>query len=334
MSTATDRRVGLYLRYEQWHGLDRALLRSPAQPLFTRRAARRLAVLGYHGVEDPAAFAAQLDHLHARACPVSLRQVEAALHEGRPLPARAVLVTFDDGERSVLTHGLPLLRERGIPAVCFVVAGLVGTDEPFWWDGLSDAQQYALKQLPYEEFRRARARLPRAPRRPQLTPEELRELRDGGVEIGNHTLTHPRLDRCADTVVREEVTAAHELLTGHLGTPPGSFAYPNGDFDARADRLLAGLGYRTGFRYDHRLTDPADRHPLRLSRLRVSTRTTPARFETALSGLQPAVYRAGLAAFSAARRLRGGGSGTPPATATRDFVSPANRSSQISDSGK
>lgn len=327
LTTEAARRTAWYERYERWHGLDRALHRSPAQLWFRRRAAGRLAVLGYHGVEDPAAFAAQLDQLTRTARPVSLGQVEAALREGLPLPPRSVLVTFDDGDPSVLEHGLPLLAERGIPAVCFVIAGLIGSDEPFWWDeldhlvahggtyrGLSRdvpprAAAYALKQLPdtqrlhaFAELRRT-ASLP-APRRRQLTATDLRSLEAGGVVIGSHTLTHPCLDRCDETKIQDEVHEAHRLLTNHLGHAPTAFAYPNGDFDARADAALRELGYRSGFLYDHALSDPAAQHPLRLSRLRVSTRTSPARFATVLSGLQPAVYRTGLGVVRAVRQLR------------------------------
>ncbi|MFC7305772.1 polysaccharide deacetylase family protein [Streptomyces monticola] len=292
-----------YQRYERWHGLDRALRRSPAQAWFRSRAATRLAVLCYHSIEDPAAFAAQLDRLARCATPVSLRQVEAAVYEGAPLPPRSVLLTFDDGDRSLYTHGLPLLAARRIPAVAYVVAALIGTDEPFWWDGLDAEQAYAVKQLPDAERRRVLAARPPRPRHPQLTAAELRALRDGGVEIGSHTLTHPCLNRCEEAVVRSEVLDAHTLLAGHLGQAPTSFAYPNGDFDARAERLLAQAGYRTGLLCDHRLAAPGLQHPLRLSRLRVSTLTTPARFETVLSGLQPAVYRTGRGAVSGLRRV-------------------------------
>ncbi|MFJ9809068.1 polysaccharide deacetylase family protein [Streptomyces sp. NPDC101158] len=329
MSLTTDaaRRTAWYARYERWHGLDRALHRSPAQPWFRHRAAGRLAVLGYHGVEDPGAFAAQLDRLTRTARPVSLGQVEAAVREGVPLPPCSVLITFDDGDPSVLEHGLPLLAERGIPAVCFVIAGLVGSDEPFWWDeldhllahggtapGLSGdiaphAAAYALKQLPDTQRLHAFAELRRtasspAPRGRQLTAADLRTLASGGVAIGSHTLTHPCLPRCDEATIRDEVHEAHRLLAGHLGHAPTAFAYPNGDFDVRAEAALRELGYRSGFLYDHALSDPAAQHPLRLSRLRVSTRTSPARFATVLSGLQPAVYRSGLGVVRAARRIR------------------------------
>ncbi|UGQ15613.1 polysaccharide deacetylase family protein [Yinghuangia sp. ASG 101] len=238
--------------------------------------------------------------------PVSLDEVEEAIASRRPLPGRAVLITFDDGERSVHDHGLPLLRERGIPAVAFVIASLIGTDRPFWWyeverlvsggggGGRSVAEWLRhLKSVPQESrvaaLERLRSGQPRV-RQPQLTVDEVRALEAGGVRVESHARTHPLLDKCADADVRDEVVGAHELLSGILDRAPRSFAYPNGNWDARAERQLDQLGYTTAFLFDHRLGPRLPEHPLRVSRLRVATTTSPDRFETILSGLHPAVH--------------------------------------------
>jgi len=284
--------------------------RSPAQVWFARRARARFAVLGYHGVSDPTTFAGHVDRLVAIARPVSLDDVEEAIARGRSLPPRAVLLTFDDGERSLLEHGLPLLRERGIPAVAYVVASLIGTDTPFWWHEVEQlvtagahvsgeprrtASQWVahLKTVPQAERLRLTGRLRdgQAPvRERQLAPKDLATLEAGGVRVENHSRTHPLLDRCSDADVREEIVAAHERLADLLGRAPRSFAYPNGNWDVRAERVLGELGYRTGFLFDHRLGPGLPDHPLRISRLRVGSHTPPDRFETILSGLHPAVH--------------------------------------------
>src|SRR3954452_13191647 len=113
-------------------GGDQVLRRSPLQPLARAANSRRLAVLAYHGVDDPEGFERQLDLLTRRMHPVSLDDVLNGL-DGAPLPSGAVLVTFDDGDPSVLSRGAPLLRARGIPAVAFVCPGVMGTRQPFWW---------------------------------------------------------------------------------------------------------------------------------------------------------------------------------------------------------
>lgn len=298
-------------RAEVW--VDAALSRSPAQPVFDWRASRRLAVLAYHGVDDPGRFALHLDHLKRTASPVSLGQVLASFDGGPPLPRRAVLITFDDGHRSVLEHGLPMLSARGLPAVAFVVAGLIDTDRPFWWSEVIELSRRggvvnglrpsapedlarALKRVPDERRRAAIEELRRtassaAPPVPQLTSEDLRTLESGGVAIGNHTWSHPCLGRCETDACRDEIERSHRLLAEALGHAPVAFAYPDGDRDARAASALRDLGYRAAFLFDHRLSSLAPRDRFAISRLRVNSTTTLDRFRTIASGLHPTVHR-------------------------------------------
>ena len=93
---------------------------------------RRLVVLAYHGVDDRASFSTHLDYLSRRYNAVTLDQVLGALNGGS-LPANPVLITFDDGERTVLTDGLPELQSRDLPSVLFAIADFADTDDPFWW---------------------------------------------------------------------------------------------------------------------------------------------------------------------------------------------------------
>jgi peptidoglycan/xylan/chitin deacetylase (PgdA/CDA1 family) len=124
-----------------------------------------------------------------------------------------------------------------------------------------------------------------------LRSQDLLDLESAGVVIGNHTLTHPCLPRCTDDVLRREITQAHERLTALLTTTPEAFAYPNGDWDPRAESCLADLGYRSGFVFDHRISRFPVRNPLRVSRVRVNSYTNLDRFELILSGLHPALHR-------------------------------------------
>jgi len=50
---------------------------------------------------------------------------------------RACLVTFDDGWWDNSVHALPVLEKHGIPAVCFVATGYLGTDKTFWQERLT-----------------------------------------------------------------------------------------------------------------------------------------------------------------------------------------------------
>jgi peptidoglycan/xylan/chitin deacetylase (PgdA/CDA1 family) len=287
---------------------------SPAQLAFMLRAVRRLTVLAYHGIDDPGCFRRQLAYLARMMRPVSLDQVLAAIRGEWMLPARAVLLTFDDGHRSMLEQGVPLLRALRLPAVAFVVPGVLDTDQPFWWVEADHLLRHGgrtrrlqetapatliarLKKAPDDERLEVLAELRRtarrpAPRVPQLRRGELPLLEAAGVAVGNHTMTHPCLPRCRDDKAAQEVERAHRQLTEALGHAPRSFAYPNGDWDERVERLLAEAGYEAAFLFDHRPNPAMPRHPLRISRLRVNSTTKLDRFATIVSGLHPALHHA------------------------------------------
>jgi len=82
----------------------------------------------------PEEFEAQLEALRSFANPVSLDEVADAVTHGKPLPDRAVAVTFDDGFDDTFDIAFPLLRRHEIPATVFVSTGHVESQEPFWFE--------------------------------------------------------------------------------------------------------------------------------------------------------------------------------------------------------
>jgi peptidoglycan/xylan/chitin deacetylase (PgdA/CDA1 family) len=297
-------------RLESW--VDGALSRSPAQPLFLWRADHRLTVLAYHGVDDPARFEQHLDYLTRVMHPVTVDEVSDAIHGRRGLPKRATLVTFDDGDRSLVDIALPLLRARRAPAVAFVIAGLIDTNQAPWWIDVEHFIRHgavtphvsgrtprdivrALKEMPNDQrllaladLRRTAAMAP--PAVPQLRRADLLGLEAAGVSIGNHTLTHPCLNRCLDETIESELSLAHQRLAALTGTPPRSFAYPNGNADSRVERTLWRLGYDVGFIFDHQVSQWPPANRFRVSRVRVNASTPLSRFKILISGLHPAIH--------------------------------------------
>ncbi len=81
-------------------------------------------------------FAAQMRMIAARFRPVSLEQVLASLDGGAALPARAVLVTFDDATECFGRSAWPILRSLRVPATLFVPTAFPESDREFWWDTL------------------------------------------------------------------------------------------------------------------------------------------------------------------------------------------------------
>lgn len=272
-------------------------------------------MLAYHSVDDPATFARQLDHLAAHTHPVSLGDVGTAALHGAALPARPVLITFDDADRSLVEHAVPLLGARGIPAAAFVVAGLVGTDEPFWWDevavlvdrglhpsvcpsGTAAEVVRALKQVSDPERRGALDELRAAAGGPvsapgrQLSADDVRTLAAGGIAIGSHSYTHPCLDRCGDDTLTTELARSREVLGEILGEPPAALAYPNGNYDTRVVDAAKQAGYTLGFLFDHMVGPLVPLDAMAISRVRANATTDPDRFATIVSGLHPAIHHA------------------------------------------
>jgi peptidoglycan/xylan/chitin deacetylase (PgdA/CDA1 family) len=270
-------------------------------PTIRRWSPGTVAVLAYHGVPDPGAFELQVRAL--RRCFTIIRPEEFvnAVAEDNELPSGAALLTFDDGDRSVYDHAAPVLSGEGLSAFVFPVTDLVGSTTPFWWEVALGAAPAALACLslptdPADAVRELKA-LPDAERREHVVAlsastsavathlewDEVRALQDAGFEIGNHTATHPCLDRCSKDVARTEVELAHERLTLELGTPPRVFAYPNGNHDEAAQRATEELGYTAGFLFDHALTRPGG-SPQRTSRIRVDAASPAAEIMAKASG--------------------------------------------------
>lgn len=127
--------VGLH-----YSGLDRRL-----GPLLARHGGSG-AILMYHRVRPDGSasgpfhrrhFAAQIEHLTRRYRVLPLDEMVDALARRRPLPPRAVAVTFDDGYRDNFTQAFPVLAALSCPATIFLTAGYIGTSHLMWWDQLS-----------------------------------------------------------------------------------------------------------------------------------------------------------------------------------------------------
>jgi peptidoglycan/xylan/chitin deacetylase (PgdA/CDA1 family) len=175
--------------------------------------------VGAHSPEDrgytpaltvtPSVFAAEMEWLHRdRFHAITMRQLFMALEWGAPLPAKPVLITFDDGYRDVLWNAAPVLSRLHMPATDFVITGRVsGRDSSF------------------------------------LTWPELRLLERRGFAIGSHTVHHLELTLLSSDQAAYELVASRRVLERHLGRPVPWFAYPAGRFDARAVALVARAGY-------------------------------------------------------------------------------------------
>ena len=266
--------------------------------------------MAFHGVNDRGAFAAQVDLVVGCYRPVSEAQVRASLGGGDPLPERAVWITFDDGDPSVVDVGLDVLAEAGVPATMYVCPGLIESGSAAWWTvveragemgrGADVAGQHlvgtplvrSLKTVADDERRAivdSLAPTVAAGSRDALTRSDLERWVAAGFGVGNHTWDHPCLDHCAPEVQEQQISDAHRWLEAFQPGHPHSFAYPNGDHSDHAESVLVDLGYELALLFDHGLVDPSA-SPLRTSRLRLDAGAPLGRTRAVLSGGHSALF--------------------------------------------
>ncbi|MEV4807859.1 polysaccharide deacetylase family protein [Nonomuraea sp. NPDC049421] len=133
--------------------------------------------------------------------------VEPALVTPRfaPPPEPAVLITFDDGYRDVLTQAVPLLAEFDVRILLFCVT-----------DRMADTDRPA----------------PATPREDFLTWSDVAALTRMGHVAGAHTRSHVRLSELTAARARDEVGGSLADTRRMTGAAPAAFAYPYGDVPA------------------------------------------------------------------------------------------------------
>jgi hypothetical protein len=203
-------------------------------------------------------FEAQVETLKRQGYTVIPLQVLVAhrLGVGPPPPPRAVVLTVDDGHRSVYTDMLPVLRRHGVAVTLFVYPSAVSN------------ATYA------------------------LTWEQLGELRASGlVDVQSHTYWHPnflvekrRLSAQAyQRLVEDQLRRSRAVLEQHLGTTVDLLSWPFGIHDDDLRQRATRAGYVAAVALGRRhatMLDPI----MALPRYLVTDGDQGARFEALLEG--------------------------------------------------
>ncbi|MBD0787945.1 polysaccharide deacetylase family protein [Vibrio sp. Y2-5] len=134
---------------------------------------------------------------------------------------RYIILTVDDGYKDNHELLLPLLKKYHFKAVIYVVTG--------------------------EKFNRWDVEVPENPEKsvPLMSAEQLKELHSSGlVEIGGHTMTHPRLSTLSEAEQRTQIETNKQELEELLQTKLCSFAYPYGDHNQCSKDIAQQAGYQ------------------------------------------------------------------------------------------
>ena len=145
-----------------------------------------------------------------------------------------VAVTFDDGYRNFLSEAVPVLAEAGAGATLYASVGHLGAPADWlgrWAPDFGDL----------------------------LTWDELAEVAEAGIEIGNHSLIHHPLDVLPAARLREETLRSKDELEQRLGRRVRSFAYPHGYNGAKVRAAVLAAGHDNATEVGRRLHTPGER---------------------------------------------------------------------------
>jgi peptidoglycan/xylan/chitin deacetylase (PgdA/CDA1 family) len=138
----------------------------------------------------------------------------------------SVILTFDDGSRTLMRHALPILAQHGLRAIVFLVAGAIG--------GVNHWDVAAFGEAPDS----------------LMDDADVREWLSAGHQIGAHTMSHCRLTRVGANVAREEISASKKSLEDRFGVPVRHFCYPYGKWSQRVRDLTQEAGFETAVTLD------------------------------------------------------------------------------------
>ncbi len=200
----------------------------------------RLPILMYHKVRPGTAdsltvpidvFRRQLEVLAQRGYE-SISFADLIEHEtqGRPLPEKPVLLTFDDAYADFLDHPLSVMKDLGFRATVFLPVGHVGGENA--WDGGGEAI---------------------------MNWDDVRSVSGEGIEFGLHSWNHDKytdlepdeieedLRRCLDRLASESVPHVPVLAYPYGGLPR------KGEPRARLETVLEQAGIRYALRIGSRV---------------------------------------------------------------------------------
>jgi peptidoglycan/xylan/chitin deacetylase (PgdA/CDA1 family) len=197
-------------------------------PEFQLDTSSQVVVYCYHRFEGdgygvlsikPETFRTQLQALKDAGIEViSMKDFLAWKAGEKNIPARSALITIDDGYESGYSVAWPILQEFGYPFTMYIYTDFVGSG------GKS------------------------------ISWEQLAEMRDDGVDIGNHSKSHSNLraekgksPEAYKDWLREELVTSKDIIEQKLGIRVLSHAYPYGNYNDTVREIVSEAGYDAAF---------------------------------------------------------------------------------------
>jgi len=209
----------------------------------------RVPILMYHYVSEapdpsdavrvdlsvpPAAFREHLQALREAGYEtITMHDLTMALQTGAELPAKPILLTFDDGYRDAYTEAFPALRDAGYVGTFFLLTEPIDAGNPAY-----------------------------------VTWDQVKEMHAAGMEMQAHGYTHVELrDRSVDYLVWQ-MLGSKEAIEERTGETVRFFCYPSGRYDEVAIQVLRSAHYWAAVTTQQGVDHASDRL-FELQRLRV-----------------------------------------------------------------
>jgi hypothetical protein len=212
-------------------------------------SAKAVPVLMYHHVGphpglvtvSPEIFTSHMEYLAARGYTTLAADDFLEFLRGRhPIPAKSVLITFDDGYLDNYVHAYPVLRRLGQRATIFAVTGWIG-------DGPA---RIGLPLICPDHKACKAAILGGKADSVMLRWAEIEEMEASGtIEIHSHTHTHTRWDQqIPDGIARlekmhEDLALSRAMLQVRLGRKSSHLCWPQGYFQHDYQEAAMALGF-------------------------------------------------------------------------------------------
>lgn len=183
---------------------------------------------------------------------ISLKTLEQYIEGKIQLTRPAVVLTFDDGYKDILTMK-DYFKKQNIKPALFVLAN---AKKPNW------------KEL--------------GSKRPFLTKREILSLHKAGWEIGCHSATHANLATLSDKELKAEIVLAKQALENDLEIKVDYFAYPRGKYNTKVLQYVKKAKFTMALTMDDGFIKP-NIDPLTVPRVGVDRTHTFKEFITAFS---------------------------------------------------
>lgn len=216
---------------------------------------KKVSIILFHDINPEIAdnsFAYLCKHYNIITITEFLKAAESGKKEA--LPAKAMILTFDDGHIGNFEL-LPVLEKYNIAVTVFLVAALVNTKRYFWFQYQKISNEVEdFKKLPNKE------RLEKLKSKgydqetefeyPQALNSDQINMMKNKVDFQSHTMFHPILTRCTLDEAEYEIKESKTLLETVFGLTIEGLAYPNGDYTEREVEIARKSGYKYGLTLD------------------------------------------------------------------------------------